>query len=95
MTASSPSRTRERSPAVSSDGHARRDIPPQFIMPSLAVPQRRPFSETGKSIGKLKLMVAGASGMLHITLSYMGHRLIYSCERDREIITYTLHRTLL
>jgi hypothetical protein len=32
---------------------------PQFIMPSLAVPQRRPFSDTGKAIGKLKILLAG------------------------------------
>lgn len=35
---------------------------PQFIMPSLTVPRRRPFSEVGKSLGKLKIMVAGQSG---------------------------------
>jgi hypothetical protein len=95
MTASSHSRTRERSPAVSSDGHPRRDIPPQFIMPSLAVPQRRPFSETGKSIGKLKLMVAGSPGMPHITLLEIWHRLTLSYERGREVIAYTLYCPLL
>ncbi|CEI68771.1 hypothetical protein FVEN_g8026 [Fusarium venenatum] len=36
---------------------------PQFIMPSLTVPRRRPFSEVGKSLGKLKIMVAGQSGI--------------------------------
>lgn len=37
---------------------------PQLIMPSLTVPHRRPFSHVGKSLGKLKIMVAGRPGML-------------------------------
>ncbi|KAH7182888.1 uncharacterized protein B0J16DRAFT_156432 [Fusarium flagelliforme] len=36
---------------------------PQLIMPSLTVPRRRPFSEVGKSLGKLKIMVAGQTGI--------------------------------
>ncbi|KAM5345556.1 hypothetical protein ACJ41O_011417 [Fusarium nematophilum] len=32
-------------------------------MPSLTVPRRRPFSDVGKSLGKLKIMVAGKSGI--------------------------------
>jgi hypothetical protein len=36
---------------------------PQLIMPSLTVPHRRPFSEVGKSLGKLKIMVSGRNGM--------------------------------
>ncbi|KAM0260213.1 hypothetical protein ACHAPA_010396 [Fusarium lateritium] len=36
---------------------------PQLIMPSLTVPRRRPFSEVGKCLGKLKIMVAGQSGI--------------------------------
>lgn len=59
--ASSPQR-RGHSAAPSSDEHSRRGPAPQLIMPSLAVPQRRPFSEAGKSVGKLKLLVAGSEG---------------------------------
>ena len=33
----------------------------QFIMPSLIMPSRRPFTERGRQIGKLKVMVAGPS----------------------------------
>ena len=33
---------------------------PQFIMPSIKMPPRRPFTEKGKSIGKLKIMIVGA-----------------------------------
>jgi hypothetical protein len=36
---------------------------PQLIMPSLTVPRRRPFSTTGKSLGKLKVLVTGPDGM--------------------------------
>lgn len=59
--ATSPLHT-SRSLAPSSDAQSRRDAAPQLIMPSLAVPQRRPFSEAGKSVGKLKILVAGQSG---------------------------------
>jgi hypothetical protein len=37
---------------------------PQLVMPSISMPRRRPFTERGKNIGKLKIMVAGAKGML-------------------------------
>lgn len=36
---------------------------PQLIMPSLMVPRRRPFSDTGKSLGKLKVLVTGPDGV--------------------------------
>lgn len=35
---------------------------PQLVMPSLTVPRRRSFSETGKSLGKLKILVTGQAG---------------------------------
>lgn len=54
-------RRRGRPVTPSSDGH-RREGAPQLIMPSLAVPQRRPFSESGRSIGKLKILLAGRPG---------------------------------
>lgn len=34
----------------------------QLIMPSIRMPSRRPFTERGKAMGRLKLAVAGASG---------------------------------
>lgn len=37
---------------------------PQLVMPSLTVPQRRPFSEAGRSLGKLKVLVTGQRGKL-------------------------------
>ncbi|KAF2087723.1 hypothetical protein K490DRAFT_41270 [Saccharata proteae CBS 121410] len=35
---------------------------PQFVMPSMEMPARRPFTEKGKSMGKLKVLVAGEAG---------------------------------
>jgi hypothetical protein len=39
-----------------------RAITPQLVMPSLTIPQRRPFSEIGRSLGKLKVLVTGPRG---------------------------------
>jgi len=36
--------------------------PPQFIMPTIKMPSRRPFTARGKSVGRLKILVAGDSG---------------------------------
>ncbi|KAF6836054.1 heat shock protein [Colletotrichum plurivorum] len=35
----------------------------QFIMPTVHVPRRRPFTEVGKSLGRLKILIAGKSGL--------------------------------
>lgn len=35
---------------------------PQLIMPSLMMPIRRPFTERGKALGRLKVLLAGGSG---------------------------------
>ncbi|WEW58811.1 hypothetical protein PRK78_004279 [Emydomyces testavorans] len=35
---------------------------PQLVMPSIRMPSRRPFTERGKSLGRLKVMIAGAAG---------------------------------
>ncbi|TDZ23016.1 hypothetical protein Cob_v004079 [Colletotrichum orbiculare MAFF 240422] len=35
----------------------------QFIMPTINIPSRRPFTDVGKSLGRLKLLVAGKSGL--------------------------------
>lgn len=39
------------------------DSAPQLIMPSIKMPSRRPFTEWGKSMGRLKVLIAGDSGM--------------------------------
>lgn len=35
---------------------------PELVMPSLSMPSRRPFTERGKRMGRLKVAVAGANG---------------------------------
>ncbi|MCJ1478462.1 hypothetical protein MMC13_007142 [Lambiella insularis] len=37
--------------------------PPQLIMPSIMMPSRRPFTERGRGMGRLKVLIAGASGI--------------------------------
>lgn len=37
---------------------------PQLVMPSIKMPSRRPFTEKGKNMGRLKVLIAGDSGML-------------------------------
>lgn len=49
------------------DGEAVNDMAesgsaPQLVMPSIKMPSRRPFTEKGKSMGRLKILVAGDSG---------------------------------
>ena len=36
---------------------------PQLIMPSIKMPSRRPFTTRGKSLGRLKVLIAGDTGM--------------------------------
>ncbi|MCJ1286647.1 hypothetical protein MMC26_005993 [Xylographa opegraphella] len=36
---------------------------PQLIMPSIMMPSRRPFTECGKTIDRLKVLIAGPSGV--------------------------------
>lgn len=63
--------TDEQSQAVVSgeEDNEDREIPdpgvasmPQLIMPSLRMPSRRPFTSRGKAMGRLKVLLAGASG---------------------------------
>ncbi len=35
---------------------------PQLVMPSIKMPSRRPFTERGKNMGRLKMLIAGDSG---------------------------------
>lgn len=36
---------------------------PQLVMPSIKMPSRRPFTEKGKNMGRLKVLIAGDSGI--------------------------------
>ncbi|KAL8656505.1 MAG: hypothetical protein Q9210_000220 [Variospora velana] len=39
------------------------DVSPQLIMPSIQMPSRRPFTARGRSIGRLKILLAGDSDL--------------------------------
>jgi hypothetical protein len=41
----------------------------ELVMPSLSMPSRRPFTERGKQMGRLKIAVAGANGMNYTNCS--------------------------
>ncbi|OJD29333.1 cell division protein gtp binding protein [Diplodia corticola] len=38
------------------------DTVPQLVMPSIQMPKRRPFTEKGKTMGRLKVLIAGEPG---------------------------------
>lgn len=38
-------------------------VAPQLIMPEITIPSRRPFTTGGKNIGRLKVLIAGDSGI--------------------------------
>lgn len=42
------------------------DSIPQLVMPSIQMPVRRPFTDRGKNLGKLKVLVAGGVGKIYI-----------------------------
>ena len=48
---------------VASDDHATVQETPQLVMPSITMPARRSFTERGKRMGRLKLMVVGDRGV--------------------------------
>lgn len=54
----SPVRSPHQQPASNAAGSSI----PQLVMPSLSVPRRRPFSEVGRSLGRLTLLVTGQAG---------------------------------
>ncbi|KAI0598611.1 Septin-domain-containing protein [Biscogniauxia sp. FL1348] len=38
-------------------------VAPQLVMPSIKMPSRRPFTDSGKNMGRLKVLLAGDSGV--------------------------------
>ncbi|KAK3340127.1 Septin-domain-containing protein [Neurospora tetraspora] len=50
---------------------------PQLIMPSINMPSRRPFTDQGKSMGRLKVLIAGDSGVGKTSLI---KAIVQSCE---------------
>ena len=45
------------------DGVSKSEAMPQLVMPSIAMPTRRPFTEKGRRMGRLKVMVVGPRGV--------------------------------
>ncbi|KAK4180053.1 hypothetical protein QBC36DRAFT_375445 [Triangularia setosa] len=50
---------------------------PQLIMPSIRMPSRRPFTEEGRQMGRLKVLIAGDSGVGKTSLI---KAVVQSCE---------------
>ncbi|KAL2155936.1 hypothetical protein VTH82DRAFT_678, partial [Thermothelomyces myriococcoides] len=50
---------------------------PQLVMPSIKMPSRRPFTEDGKRMGRLKVLIAGDSGVGKTSLI---KAIVQSCE---------------
>ncbi|KAL1836627.1 hypothetical protein VTJ49DRAFT_4861 [Mycothermus thermophilus] len=50
---------------------------PQLVMPSIKMPSRRPFTDNGKRMGRLKLLIAGDSGVGKTSLI---KAIVQSCE---------------
>jgi hypothetical protein len=50
---------------------------PQLIMPRMKMPSRRPFTDEGKSMGRLKVLIAGDSGVGKTSLI---KAIVQSCE---------------
>ncbi|KAL8733866.1 MAG: hypothetical protein Q9166_001854 [cf. Caloplaca sp. 2 TL-2023] len=49
--------------ADQAQSHGALENAPQLVMPSIQMPSRRPFTERGRNMGKLKVLVAGDSGL--------------------------------
>lgn len=62
----------EQSASMADSGSA-----PQLIMPSIRMPSRRPFTDEGKSMGRLKVLIAGDSGVGKTSLV---KAIVQSCE---------------
>ncbi|KAI8966234.1 hypothetical protein F5Y11DRAFT_309791 [Daldinia sp. FL1419] len=62
----------QRPPDVLDSGSA-----PQLVMPSIKMPSRRPFTETGKNLGRLKVLFAGDSG---VGKTSMVKAIVQTCE---------------
>lgn len=66
----------------------------QLIMPSIKMPSRRPFTERGKSMGRFKVLLAGAPGEFlpreHISQCAFANK---SIKRVRQNIPDKIHRS--
>lgn len=72
---------------------------PQLVMPSIQMPTRRPFTTKGKSMGKLKVLVAGRAGQSPFFTSQCICRVITSAnvlrQRYWQDVAHSFHRAKL
>lgn len=72
---------------------------PQLVMPSIQMPTRRPFTTKGKSMGKLKVLVAGRAGQSTFFKTQCICRVITSAnvlrQRYRQDVAHSIHRAKL
>lgn len=52
----------EEDDGVEEKGEVEKAVP-QLVMPSIQMPKRRPFTEKGKNMGRLKVLIAGETGV--------------------------------
>lgn len=64
---------------------------PQLVMPSINMPVRRPFTEKGKEVGKLKILVAGSKGELHRDLYRYVECIMTSSTRCGQVFSHSIH----
>ncbi|KAK3301935.1 uncharacterized protein B0T15DRAFT_286947 [Chaetomium strumarium] len=64
-------------PGVGGSSMADSGSAPQLVMPSIKMPSRRPFTDEGKRMGRLKVLVAGDSGVGKTSLI---KAIVQSCE---------------
>jgi len=77
------------SQAIISSGDDDQDVPemmnsgsaPQLVMPSIKMPSRRPFTERGRNMGRLKIMIAGDSGNFLLTMVLPASNILQALER--------------
>ena len=53
----------EQDGGAAQSGETKDSSMPQLVMPSLALPMRRPFTDRGRRMGKLRVMLIGAQGV--------------------------------
>lgn len=69
------------------------DSAPQLIMPSIKMPSRRPFTERGKGLGRLKVLIAGDTGMLTgLAERSIDCTMLISLDRCRQDVSHQVNR---
>lgn len=70
------------------------DSVPQLVMPSIKMPSRRPFTERGKGMGRLKVLIAGDSGRHKTSGSvHWKQRMLIILRRRRQDLSHQVYCT--